>query len=113
MKECCFSSQAYSQSVVHIVASFIIVSQDSVVNIATCYRVDSLGIESWWGRGFPHLSRLSLRPTQAPIQWLLGHSLGVNWPEYGVNHLPSSNTSVKERELYLYSHSVPSWQVIG
>jgi hypothetical protein len=27
-------------------------SQDSVVGIMTCYRLDSLGIESWWGARF-------------------------------------------------------------
>ena len=79
-----------------VVASFIIVSQDSVVTIATGFRLDGLGIESWWGRRFLHLSRLFLMPTQPPVQWLLGHSLGVNWPGHGVNHSPSSSTRVKE-----------------
>jgi len=117
MKDCCFSSQPYSQSVISIVvASVIIVNQDSVVTIAACYRVDSLGIDSRWGRGFPHLFRLSLRPTQPPVEWLLDHSLVVNWPGHGVNgvnHSSLSSTRFKKVELYLYSHSVPPWQVIG
>ena len=115
MKDCCYNSQTYSQSVIYsAVPSFIIVSQDSVVTIATRYRVDGPGIESWWGRVFPHLSSLSPRPTQPPIQWLLGHSMGVIWPGQGVNHSPSSSTRVKERvELYLCSHSVSSLQFIG
>ena len=34
-------------------------------------HLESLGIESWWGRGFVHSCRLALGPTQPPIQWLL------------------------------------------
>jgi hypothetical protein len=30
--------------------------QDSVVGIATCYGLDGPGIESRWGRDFPHLT---------------------------------------------------------
>jgi hypothetical protein len=33
---------------------------DSVVGIATGYGLDGLGIEYWWGRDFPHLSRPAL-----------------------------------------------------
>ena len=38
------------------------VGWDSVVGIVTCYRLDSPGIESWWGWDFPHPSRLVLGP---------------------------------------------------
>jgi len=41
--------------------------------IATAYGLDGPGIESWWGRDFPHLSRPALRPTQPPVP---GLSLG-------------------------------------
>jgi hypothetical protein len=41
----------------------------SVVGIATAYGLDDPGIESRWGRDFPHLSRPALRPTQPPVQW--------------------------------------------
>jgi len=38
---------------------------------------------------------------------------GVKKPEHGVNH-PAISPEFKIRtELYLYSLSVPSWQVIG
>jgi len=39
----------------------------SVVGIATGYELDGPGIESRWGRYFPHLSRPALGPTQPPV----------------------------------------------
>jgi hypothetical protein len=48
----------------------------SSVGIATGYGLDGSGIESRWGRDFPHLSRPALGPTQHPVQWILGLSRG-------------------------------------
>jgi len=49
----------------------------SMVGIGTGYRLDGSGIESRWGRDFPHLSRPALGPTQPPVQWVPGFSPGV------------------------------------
>jgi len=51
--------------------------QDSVVSIVTCYRLEDLGIESWWGRDILHLSRPALGPTQPPVHWYWVSCLGV------------------------------------
>ena len=44
--------------------------QVSVVGIATGYGLGSPGIESRWGRDFPHLSTPVLGPTHPPVQWV-------------------------------------------
>ena len=42
------------------------VGQDSVFGIATCYSLESPGIETGWGRGrdVPHAFRRAFGPTQ-------------------------------------------------
>jgi len=44
----------------------------SVVSIATRYGLEDPGIESRWGRDFPHPSRPALGRIQPPIQWVPG-----------------------------------------
>jgi hypothetical protein len=51
-----------------------IVGRVSAVGIATRYGLDGPGIESRWGRDFPHSSRPTLWPTQPPVQWVAGLS---------------------------------------
>ena len=48
----------------------------SIVSIATGYGLDSPGIECWWGRDFPHLSRPPLGSTHPPVEWVRGLSRG-------------------------------------
>jgi hypothetical protein len=45
---------------------------DGSVGVVTHYELGSLGIEPWWGRDFVYPSRLLLRATQPPVQWILG-----------------------------------------
>jgi hypothetical protein len=52
--------------------NYIYVGTDSSAGIATRYGLDGPGIESRWGRDFPHPSRPALGPTQSPIEWVPG-----------------------------------------
>jgi hypothetical protein len=52
------------------------VGRYSSVGLATGLGLDDPGIESWWGRDFPHPSRPGMWLTHPPIQWVPGHSRG-------------------------------------
>jgi len=45
------------------------VGRDSSVSIAACYGKGSPGMQTWRGRDFSHPPRLTLVPTQHPVQW--------------------------------------------
>jgi hypothetical protein len=48
------------------------VGRDSGVNMASDYGMDGPGIETQWGRVFPHPSGLLQEPTQPPVQEIPG-----------------------------------------
>ena len=68
----------------------------SVFGVATGYGLDGLGIESRWGRDFPHLSRPALGPTQPPVQWVPGLSRGKKRPGRDADPSPPSSAVVKK-----------------
>jgi hypothetical protein len=74
--------------------------RDSSVCIATRYRLDGPGMESRWGRDFPHPSRPALGP------W--GKAAGAwRWPP-----IPSS-AGVKEIVVLYFYPSGLLWSVVG
>jgi hypothetical protein len=90
------------------------VDQHGVIGIATCYSLDSPGIESWWGWEYLHLSRPVLGPTQPAVQWVPGLFPRPRQLGHGVDHPPPYAMEVKERvELYLYIPSGPLWPILG
>jgi hypothetical protein len=97
-----------------LVIIYLFIYSFSVVTTATLYELESTGIESRWGRDFPHPSRPALRPTHLPKKWL--PDLFLRGKVSGAWRWPStpSGTEVEERvELYLYSASGLSWLVTG
>jgi len=80
----------------------------------TPYGLDGPGIESRWGRDFPHPSRPVLGAHPASCTIGTGSSPGEKRPGLGVDHPPLSSAEVKERvEQYVCSLSGPSWPVQG
>jgi hypothetical protein len=45
--------------------------QDSIVDTVTRYGLDGPGMKTQWGQDFVP-SRLALRTTQLPVQWVIG-----------------------------------------
>ena len=78
--------------------------------IATCYGLDGPGIESRWGRCFPHLSRPALRPTQPPIQWVPGLYRGYSGR--GVTLTTHRHLASRLKKEYSYT-SIPPLGLIG
>ena len=72
------------------------VGRDSAVNIATCYRLDGLGIGSRWGEIFcTHPDQ----PCGPPSLLYNGYGVyfpGVMQPEHGTNHLPHLSPRLKK-----------------
>jgi hypothetical protein len=86
--------------------------RDSAVGIRSCYGLEGPGIESRWGRDFPHPSG----PGAHPDSYIMstGYFSGVKWLGRGVDHLPPSSAVVEGRvEIYICSPSRPSSTVLG
>jgi len=67
-----------------------------LVGIATGYGLDGPGIESWWGRDFPHMSSPAVGPTQPLVQWVPGLSRGKERPGRDANLSPPSSAVVRK-----------------
>jgi hypothetical protein len=80
---------------------------DSAVGIVTGYWLEEReGSESHCVENFLFFtsSRSALRPTQPPVQWMLGAlSSEINRPWREADYLPPFNAKVKKVELYLHS----------
>ena len=66
----------------------------SSVGIATELRAARSGIESRWGRDFPHPSRPTLGPTQPPVKWVPGVFRGKVRPGRAADRSPPSSAAV-------------------
>ena len=93
---------------------WIVWSRDSSVGIAIRCGMKGPGIESRWGRDFPHPSRPALGSIQLPIQWVPGLSREKSGRGVALTTHPPSIAEVKERvELYIWSPSGTSWPILG
>ena len=87
-------------------------SWDSVDDIETRLGLDSLQIETRWGRDFLFLYRWALVRTRPSIQCVPDIQVGVKRPGRGVDHPPTSGAEVKER-LDRYPTSTPPLSLRG
>ena len=88
---------------------FAIKPLNPILGIPTHYGLDGPGIESRRGRDFLHLTRLAVRPTQPPLQWVPGFP-GVKWPGRGVDHPPHLAPRLRKEKSYT---STPSLGLCG
>jgi hypothetical protein len=65
-----------------------------VVDIAIGYGLDGPGIDSWWERDFPHLSRPTLGPTRPSVKWVPSLSGGKERPGRDADLSPPSSAMV-------------------
>ena len=87
-----------------VVVTYITSRPGSVVGVATAYGLDGPGTKSRCGRDFLHLLSLALRPTQPPVQWVLGLSRGKVRLRRDTDPSPPSSAEAKNRaELYFFS----------
>ena len=75
-----------------------------IILITGC-GLDGPGIESRWGRDFPHLSRPALGPTQPPVQWIPGFFRGKERPGRDADFSTPSSAVVMKG--YSYTSTPP------
>ena len=75
---------------------YSIVGRDNSVGTATRYELDGPGIESQWGRDFPHPSRPALGLIQPPIKWVPVFFPEVKRPGHVIDHPPPSSAESKK-----------------
>jgi len=68
----------------------------SSTGIETVYGLDGPGIESRWGRDFPHLFRPAQKTTQPSVKWVPGLSWGKKRPGRDAEPSFPSNAVVKK-----------------
>jgi hypothetical protein len=81
------------------------VGRDSSVGITTRYGLDGPGIESRWGRGFPHPSRPALGTTKPPTQWVPCLTLGIKRSGLVVDRPPLLASMLKK--YYSFTSTSP------
>jgi hypothetical protein len=109
------SRVSHASRMLHVLLQTVLsaVSRDSAVGIATRYGLDGPGIESRWGRDFPHPSWSPLGPTHPLYN---GYRVFPGVKAAGAWRWPPTPSSVEVKEgveLYIYSPSGPSWHVLG
>jgi len=85
---------------------YIGVDGDNAVGVATGNGLDCPGIESLWGRDFPHLSALVLGALPAFCTMVAGFfpGGGIKWPGRGLDHPPQYSAEVKESRAISLLH---------
>ena len=90
------------------------VDRDNSVGIATRYGPDCVGIKSRWGEICPILPDRTWGPPSLLYNGYRVISPAVKRLGCGADHPLPCSVEFKERgELYLYSPSGTSWQVMG
>ena len=100
LQELCFSEAVLQTIQQNILQVCNMGGPDNSV-IITGYGLEGMGIESRWGRYFPHLSRPTLGPTQPPVQWVSGLSRGKERPGRDADPSPLSSAAVKKEQCYI------------
>ena len=84
--------------------------QDRVVHIATCYGLESLGIESRWGKTSHTRPDQPWDPPRLLYKGFQVFPGGVRSPGLGIDHPPPSSAKIKER---VDIHLLPLWVFVA